>query len=69
VIFVTHSVFESVYLSERVLVMSPRPGRIVAEIATPAPIPREPGYRTSSIYNGYSRAVSDALERAMNGGA
>jgi NitT/TauT family transport system ATP-binding protein len=67
VIFVTHSVFESVYLSERVLVMSPRPGRIVTEIPTPAPIPREPGYRTSGLYNAYSRAVSDALEQATAG--
>jgi len=67
VIFVTHSVFESVYLSERVLVMSPRPGRIVSEIATPAPVPREPGYRTAPVYNGYSRAVSHALEQAMGG--
>jgi NitT/TauT family transport system ATP-binding protein len=65
VIFVTHSVFESVYLSERVMVMSPRPGRIVTEIETPAPYPREAGYRTSATYNGYSRAVSAALERAM----
>lgn len=65
VIFVTHSVFESVFLSERVLVMSPRPGRIVNEIETPAPYPREPGYRTSAVYNGYSRAVSAALEQAM----
>ena len=35
VIFVTHSVMESAYLSDRVLVMSPRPGCIVAEIALP----------------------------------
>jgi NitT/TauT family transport system ATP-binding protein len=67
VIFVTHSVFESVYLSERVLVMSPRPGRVVVEIETPAPYPREPGHRTSPTYNRYCREVSDALERAMRG--
>jgi NitT/TauT family transport system ATP-binding protein len=64
VIFVTHSVFESVYLSERVLVMSPRPGRIAAEIAAPAPYPREPDYRTSPLYGQYCRAVSAALEAA-----
>jgi NitT/TauT family transport system ATP-binding protein len=67
VIFVTHSVFESVYLSERVMVMSPRPGRVVSEIDTRAPYPREPGYRTSAIYNQHCREVSDALERAMRG--
>jgi NitT/TauT family transport system ATP-binding protein len=69
VVFVTHSVFESVYLSERVLVMSPRPGRVVFEIATAAPYPREPGYRTSALYNQYCRDVSAALERAMAGHA
>jgi NitT/TauT family transport system ATP-binding protein len=68
VIFVTHSVFESVYLSERVLVMSPRPGRVVAEIETEAPYPRDPAYRTSPAYNQHAREVSAALERAMGGG-
>jgi NitT/TauT family transport system ATP-binding protein len=67
VIFVTHSVFESVYLSERVLVMSPRPGRVVSEIHTDAAHPRETGYRTSLIYNQHCREVSNALERAMRG--
>ena len=41
VVFVTHSVFESVFLSQRILVMSPRPGRVVAEIAIPAAYPRD----------------------------
>ena len=41
VIFVTHSVFESVYLSQRIVVMTPRPGRVFAEIAIPAPYPRD----------------------------
>ena len=35
VVFVTHSVFESVYLSDRIVVMAPRPGRVVAEISFP----------------------------------
>jgi NitT/TauT family transport system ATP-binding protein len=69
VIFVTHSVFESVYLSERVLVMSPRPGRIVSEIETIGPYPRDAGYRTAPQYNAHCRQVSDALERAMGGRA
>src|SRR6201999_863915 len=40
VVFVTHSVYESVYLSDRIVVMAPRPGRIVAEIEIPAALPR-----------------------------
>jgi NitT/TauT family transport system ATP-binding protein len=65
VVFVTHSVFESVYLSERVVVMSPRPGHVDAEIATLAPYPRTEGYRTAPQYNAYCRQVSETLETAM----
>src|SRR6267142_2841106 len=39
VIFVTHSVFESVYLSNRIIVMTPRPGRVFADLAIDAPYP------------------------------
>ena len=66
VVFVTHSVFESVYLSSRVLVMTARPGRIVAEIAIPRPYPRDTGFRMSEDYNGYCRAVSARLSEAMS---
>src|SRR3984885_12752927 len=47
VIFVTHSVFESVYLSNRVLVMSARPGRVIADLPIAAPYPRGEDFRTS----------------------
>jgi NitT/TauT family transport system ATP-binding protein len=65
VIFVTHSVYESVYLSSRVVVMSARPGRISCEIAIDTPYPRDEEFRTSSLYNDYCRRASDALRRAM----
>ena len=61
VIFVTHSVFESVYLSQRVIVMSARPGRIDAEFRIDAPEPRAEAFRTSAEYVGYCRQVSSAL--------
>jgi len=67
VVFVTHSVFESVYLSSRLAVMRPRPGRVVEEIAIDAPYPRTAGFRTSPLYNEYCRRVSDALSAAMAG--
>jgi NitT/TauT family transport system ATP-binding protein len=66
-IFVTHSVFESVYLSQRILVMTPRPGRVFADIAIPAPYPRAEAFRTSADYVGYCRTVSEALAQAMEG--
>ena len=65
VIFVTHSVFESAFLSQRIAVMSARPGRILEEIALEAPYPRTPEYRTSAQNNEYCRRASAALEKAM----
>jgi NitT/TauT family transport system ATP-binding protein len=69
VLFVTHSVLESVYLSNRVLVMSPRPGRIVEEIAVDLPAERTAEVRTSAAYHALCRRASAALERAMSGAA
>jgi NitT/TauT family transport system ATP-binding protein len=65
VIFVTHSVYESVYLSNRIAVMAARPGRVVADLAIDAAYPRDEAFRTSSSYNGFCRTVSAALQQAM----
>ena len=67
VIFVTHSVFESVYLSQRVLVMTSRPGQIAAEIGIETTEPRGEDFRTSADYAGYCRKVSNALAPAYAG--
>jgi NitT/TauT family transport system ATP-binding protein len=67
VIFVTHSVFESVYLSERIVVMAARPGRVFRDMRIDAPYPRGDNFRTSTIYNDQCRKVSDALDEAMGG--
>jgi NitT/TauT family transport system ATP-binding protein len=69
VVFVTHSVFESVYLSQRIVVMTPRPGRVFAEIAIDAPYPRDERFRTSADYAGFCRRVAETLGQAMAGGA
>ena len=61
VIFVTHSVFESVYLSQRVIVMTSRPGRLSAKVRIDAPEPRGEDFRTSADYAAYCRKVSHAL--------
>jgi NitT/TauT family transport system ATP-binding protein len=65
VIFVTHSVFEAVFLSTRVVVMSPRPGRVVADMAVNLPQPRQPALRTSPEFGRVARAVSERLAEAM----
>lgn len=67
VIFVTHSVFESVFLSDRILVMAPRPGRVLTEITVDAPYPRGLAYRTSAEYAAKARETSEALMSAMGG--
>jgi NitT/TauT family transport system ATP-binding protein len=65
VLFVTHSVFESVYLSSRIAVMSARPGRIVADLPVGLPQPRD-GVRTSPDYAAMCETVSRALGTAMS---
>ena len=69
VIFVTHSVFESVYLSQRVIVMTSRPGRIGTEFRIDAAEPRDEDFRTSADYAGYCRTVSNALAPSYSGAA
>jgi NitT/TauT family transport system ATP-binding protein len=68
IVFVTHSVFESVYLANRVVVMSARPGRVYAELTIDAPYPRDRNFRTSSEYAALCRRASEALVKAMAAG-
>ena len=67
IIFVTHSVFESVYLSQRVVVMTGRPGRIQADIRIETVEPRGEEFRTSTAYGDYCRKVSGALAPSYSG--
>jgi NitT/TauT family transport system ATP-binding protein len=67
VIFVTHSVYEAVYLSNRVVVMAARPGRVIGEIGIDEPFPRGDAYRQSVRYNGRCAEVSRLLHTAMDG--
>ena len=65
IIFVSHSVFESAYLSKKILLMTPRPGTIAAEFNVEAPFPRDADYRTSPAYNAVCRDISAELDRLM----
>jgi NitT/TauT family transport system ATP-binding protein len=64
VLFVTHSVYEAVFLSQRVLVMSSRPGRVMEEIAIDAPAARGAAFRSSAQFIESCALVSAALEAA-----
>ncbi|MGO4611614.1 ABC transporter ATP-binding protein, partial [Variovorax sp. 2RAF20] len=68
VVFVTHSVFESVYISDRIVVMAARPGRAFAEIAVDAERPRGAAFRTTPVYVDYCRQASATLTSATNMG-
>jgi NitT/TauT family transport system ATP-binding protein len=62
VLFVTHSVFEAVFLAQRVLVMSARPGRVVEALAVSAPYPRDASWRLSPHYAQLAARATEALE-------
>ena len=68
VVFVTHSVYESVYLSTRIAVFAARPGRIIDTIDVDEPYPRAEDFRHSALYAARSRAASDALMGALASG-
>jgi NitT/TauT family transport system ATP-binding protein len=64
VIFVTHSIYEAVFLSTRVVVMAARPGRIVDEVKIDEPYPRGPEFRVSTEFSRYAKRLQDSLLRA-----
>ena len=64
VIFVTHSIYEAVYLSTRVVVMAARPGRIVEEVLIDEPYPRGPDFRVCTAFSQHAKRLQDCLLRA-----
>jgi NitT/TauT family transport system ATP-binding protein len=68
VIFVTHSVFESAYLSNRIVVMKARPGQVYADLPLATSTERDANYRTSEEYRAITDRVSRALQEAIHVG-
>jgi NitT/TauT family transport system ATP-binding protein len=66
IVFVTHSVFESAFLSSRIVVMRPRPGRVFRELAISQPEQRGEDYRVSESYRADCQRVSEALQGAIS---
>jgi NitT/TauT family transport system ATP-binding protein len=61
IVFVTHSIYEAVFLSSRVVVMGAQPGRIFKTIAIEEPHPRDESFRNSPRFAEYCRTLSSAL--------
>jgi NitT/TauT family transport system ATP-binding protein len=64
IVFVTHSIYEAVFLSTRVVVMSARPGRILRELAIDEPYPRDNAFRSSSRFAAHCETLFDLLGQA-----
>ena len=63
IIFVTHNIYEAVFLSNRVIFMGNSPGRVAGEIKIDAPYPRDDDFRNSNIYNEYCREISNYFKQ------
>lgn len=68
VVFVTHSIHEAVFLSQRVIMMAARPGRVVKDITIREPFPRNEDFRVSPAFSHYARQLQDSLLQASQSG-
>lgn len=68
VVFVTHSIHEAVFLSQRVIMMAARPGRVVEDIAINEPFPRNEDFRVSPAFSRYAKQLQDSLLQASQSG-
>ncbi len=70
VVFVTHDIDEAIFLADRVIVMSPAPGRVMAEIQVTLPRPRRPELRASPAFAEHRSCLHRLLFREQgNGGS
>jgi len=68
IVFVTHSIYEAVFLSQRVVVMSARPGRLLDEVMIDEPYPRTEDFRVSQRFLEHARALQAGLAEASREG-
>lgn len=68
VVFVTHSIHEAVFLSQRVIMMAAHPGRVVEDIAITESFPRSEDFRVSPAFSRYAKQLQDSLLQASQSG-
>jgi NitT/TauT family transport system ATP-binding protein len=64
VIFVTHSIYEAVFLSTKVVVMAARPGRVMKEVIIDEPHPRTDAFRVTQKFAAYCKELTELLTEA-----
>jgi NitT/TauT family transport system ATP-binding protein len=64
-VFVTHSIYEAVFLSTRIIVLAAGPGRVLADLPIDEPLPRDDSFRNSLRFGEYCRVVSGLLNNAF----
>jgi len=69
VVFVTHSIYEAIFLSTRVVVLAARPGRVLKEVVIDEPHPRTDAFRVTQKFAGYAKVLSELLAEASAKGA
>jgi len=69
VVFVTHSIYEAIFLSTRVVVMAARPGRVLEDVVIDEPHPRTDDFRVTQKFAGYAKVLSELLAEASAKGA
>ena len=65
ILFVTHSIYEAVFLAQEIRVLSPRPGRVVASVDIPTPYPRGEAFRLSPEFAECARRVSSSIAKGL----
>ena len=69
VVFVTHSIYEAIFLSTRVVVLAARPGRVLKEVVIDEPHPRTDAFRVTQKFASYAKVLSELLAEASAKGA
>jgi NitT/TauT family transport system ATP-binding protein len=69
IVFVTHSIYEAIFLSTRIVVMAARPGRVLKDVVIDEPHPRTEAFRVTQKFAAYAKALTELLAEASAQGA